>query len=66
MAEEGGGWVAGDKEGGWAGLCVCVCGRGWRPGAAGGGGGGVVCAFCVWLLCLPVITPCNLAVKGWP
>lgn len=27
---------------------------------------GVVCAFCVWLLCLPVITPCNLAVKGWP
>lgn len=46
-------------------MCMCV---GEAGGVEGGGerGGGVMCAFCVWLLCLPVITPCNLAVKGWP
>ena len=61
VAEEGGGWVAGGKGG--VSLCVCV----WeRVEAVCVCGGGVVCAFCVWLLCLPVITPCNLAVKGWP
>lgn len=61
-------FVAGEGGGGREGGVVCgyVCGRGWRPGVEGVGGGGVVCAFCVWLLCLPVITPCNLAVKGWP
>lgn len=51
-------------------MCVCVgeAGRGGRRRHGDGGGvfGGVVCAFCVWLPCLPVITPCNLAAKGWP
>lgn len=53
--------------------CVCVCVLERLDGVGGGDTelgvvclGGVVCAFCVWLPCLPVITPRNLAVKGWP
>lgn len=57
-------------------LCACMRAPEKQAGVGGGGGGeegggggegrGVVCAFCVWLLCLPAITPHNLAVKGWP
>lgn len=55
--------------------CVRACVRrrgrpGWEEeeeeGKGAGEGRAVVCAFCVWLLCLPAITPHNLAVKGWP
>lgn len=60
MAEERGGWVAAEF------VCMYVGQGGNRLGRVGVGGWGVVCALCVWLLCLPLITPCNLAVKGWP
>lgn len=50
MGKEGGTWVARWKS-------VCVCAYGIDVGS-------VVCAVCVWLPCLPVITPHNLAVKG--
>lgn len=53
MAEEGVGWVAGGKEGGWTGLCVCVWESVEAQGAVDGGGGGscvlFACGCCVCL-----------------
>lgn len=51
---------------GWRGGVQFVCMYVGGVDSSVEGKGGVMCAFCVWLLCLPVITPCNLAVKGWP